>query len=125
MTLPKKPEQQAATLRSTSLDFQLLHDVFRIRSADPIQVPLLAFPRSRAGDFEYFTADVLERFTSSAACCYAHANLSTVGPIDTLPHTLHYICPRQNLGVLVPPTAQRNLRSQTLVSFFSRHLLGL
>ncbi|KAI4222337.1 MAG: hypothetical protein L6R36_006221 [Xanthoria steineri] len=73
-------EESRATKSNPPVDFshfQLLHDVFKIRSADPIQVPLLAFPRSRADDFEYFTADVLERFTSSAAWFYAHAKLST------------------------------------------------
>ena len=107
---PDDPTKEAgATSSNPPVDFshfQLLHDVFRIRSADPIQVPLLAFPRSRAGDFEYFTADVLERFTSSAACFYAHANLSTVGPIDTLPPRC-ITSTRVKLGVLVPSTAQR------------------
>lgn len=82
-------EESRATKSNPPVDFshfQLLHDVFKIRSADPIQVPLLAFPRSRADDFEYFTADVLERFTSSAAWFYAHAKLSTVCPVDTCPH---------------------------------------
>lgn len=108
---PDDPTKEAGATSSNPpvdfSDFQLLHDVFKIRSADPIQVPLLAFPRSRADDFEYFTADVLERFTSSAAWCYAHANLSTVCPINTCPtHCITFAS--KNFGVLVRPTAQRN-----------------
>lgn len=38
--------------------FHLLHDVFRIRADDPIQVPLLAFPKSRAANFEYLLGKI-------------------------------------------------------------------
>ncbi|KAL9607296.1 MAG: hypothetical protein Q9167_007777 [Letrouitia subvulpina] len=55
----------------------LLHDVFRIRAADPIQTPLLAFPKSSRGiaDFEYFTAKDLNRFTDTAAWWYRGAGI--------------------------------------------------
>lgn len=58
--------------------FQLLHDVFRHRAADPIQTPLMAFPKSGVADYEYFTGKVLDRFTDTAAWHYTKANLQTV-----------------------------------------------
>ena len=58
--------------------FHLLHDVFRVRAADPIQVPLLAFPKTRAADFEYFTGKDLDRFTDAAAWHYVKAEMSMV-----------------------------------------------
>ena len=60
--------------------FHLLHDVFRIRATDPVQVPLLAFPKGSrsAADFEYFTGKDLDRFTDEAAWYYAKAKMDTV-----------------------------------------------
>lgn len=59
--------------------FQLLHEVFRHRAADPIQTNLMAFPKSGFADYEYFTGKVLDRFTDAAAWhYYAKANLRTV-----------------------------------------------
>lgn len=61
--------------------FQLLHEVFRHRAADPIQTKLMAFPRVGFADFEYFTGKVLDQFTDAAAWHYAKANLKTVRQI--------------------------------------------
>ena len=58
--------------------FRLLNDVFRVRAADPVQVPLLAFPKSRAADFEYFTGKDLDRFTDAAALYYTKIEMPTV-----------------------------------------------
>ena len=58
--------------------FQLLHEVFRYRAADPIQTNLMAFPKSGFADYEYFTGSVLDRFTDTAAWHYAKANIRTV-----------------------------------------------
>ncbi|KAF6229077.1 hypothetical protein HO133_007191 [Letharia lupina] len=57
--------------------FQLLHEVFRHRAADPIQRPLMAFPKSGFADYEYFTGKVLDQFTDTAAWHYAKANIQT------------------------------------------------
>ena len=61
--------------------FQLLHEVFRHRAADPIQTKLMAFPRVSFADFEYFTGNTLDRFTDAAAWHYAKANIRTVRQI--------------------------------------------
>ena len=58
--------------------FQLLHDVFRHRAADPVQRNLLAFPKSSFADYEYFTGKTLDRFTDTAAWRYIKMNLRTV-----------------------------------------------
>ena len=58
--------------------FQLLHDVFRHRAADPVQKSLLAFPKSSFADYEYFTGKTLDRFTDTAAWCYTKMNLRMV-----------------------------------------------
>ena len=58
--------------------FRLLHEVFRHRAADPVQVPLMAFPKSKFSDFELFTAQDLDRFVDTAAWHYSQANLQTV-----------------------------------------------
>lgn len=60
--------------------FRLLDDVFRQRALDPIQKPLMAFPRSPRGvdDFEYHTGKDLDRYTDEAAWLYAKENLATV-----------------------------------------------
>lgn len=60
--------------------FHLLHQVLRIRAADPIQVPLLAFPKSLRGaaDFEYFTGKDLVRLTDEAACHYSSVITASV-----------------------------------------------
>ena len=62
--------------------FQLLHEVFRHRAADPIQAPLMAFPKSGFADYEYFTGRVLDQFTDTAAWYYTEANLRTVRQND-------------------------------------------
>lgn len=61
--------------------FQLLHEVFRHRAADPIQTKLMAFPRFGFADYEYFTGRDLDQFTDAAAWHYAKANLRTVRQI--------------------------------------------
>ena len=66
--------------------FQLLHEVFRHRAADPIQVPLMAFPKSGFADYEYFTGEILDRFTDTAAWYYTKANLRTVRQNDKYWH---------------------------------------
>ncbi len=62
-------------------DFVLLDDLFRLRAADPIQVPLLAFPKSekRTEDFERLTGQDLNRFVDRAAKSYVKSELHTVG----------------------------------------------
>lgn len=59
--------------------FHLLHDVFRIRAKDPVQIPLLAFPAHVDADFEYFTGKDLDRFTDKAAWYYSKAIRALVG----------------------------------------------
>ena len=58
--------------------FQLLHEVFRHRAADPFQTKLMAFPRVGFADFEYFTGETLDRFSDAAAWHYTEASLRTV-----------------------------------------------
>ncbi|MCJ1381650.1 hypothetical protein MMC17_004761 [Xylographa soralifera] len=57
--------------------FQLLHEVFRHRAADPVQVPLMAFPKLGFADYEYFTGKILDRFTDTAAWHYMKIRLRT------------------------------------------------
>ena len=61
-------------------DFCHLDDVFRLRGADKVQVPLLAFPKPEKAmtDFVYFTGCDLDRFIDMAAKRYAQANLKDV-----------------------------------------------
>ena len=61
-------------------DFRLANDVFRLRALDPVQMPLMAFPKSARGiaDFEYYAGKDLDRFTDEAAWHYAKANLDVV-----------------------------------------------
>jgi len=70
-------------------DFRLLHDVFRQRAADPIQKPLMAFPKSPRGvaDFEYHTGKDLDQYTDEAAWAYTKANMVTVCKIHTHLHS--------------------------------------
>ena len=77
------PSQQNGDLENPPYDFskfRLLDDVFRQRATDPIQKPLMAFPRSPRGvdDFEYHTGKDLDRYTDEAAWFYKRANLATV-----------------------------------------------
>jgi len=67
-------------------NFQLLHEVFRHRAADPIQLPLMAFPKSGFADYEHFTGKILDRFTDKAAWHYDKANLQTVRQNDQYWH---------------------------------------
>ena len=67
--------------------FQLLHDVFRHRAADPVQTNLLAFPKSSFADYEYFTGKILDRFTDAAAWRYTKMNLRMV--FQTIVHRSH------------------------------------
>ena len=62
------------------VDFRLLHDVFRQRASDPVQKPLVAFPKAPRGvaDFEYYTGKDLDRYTDEAACFYTKAKMATV-----------------------------------------------
>ena len=62
--------------------FQLLHQLFRHRAADPIQTNLLAFPKSGFADYEYFSGKALDRFTDTAAWHYAGMNLRMVCQIS-------------------------------------------
>ncbi len=50
-------------------DFYLLDDVFKLRAADKVQIPLVAFPKSERAvtDFEYHTGQDLDRFVDLAA----------------------------------------------------------
>lgn len=59
-------------------EYQLLHQVLRHRAADPIQVPLLAFPKRGYADYEYFTGADLYRFADCAASIYEKQGLRTV-----------------------------------------------
>lgn len=58
--------------------YQLLDQVFRHRSADPCQLPLLAFPKCDHADFEYFTGRQLDGFTDSAAWIHQSHGLNSV-----------------------------------------------
>ncbi|KAL8728617.1 MAG: hypothetical protein Q9166_005270 [cf. Caloplaca sp. 2 TL-2023] len=53
-------------------EFVLLDELFRLRAADKVQVPLLAFPRSEkdTGDFELLTGQEVDRFVDIAARHY-------------------------------------------------------
>ena len=61
-------------------DFYLLDDVFKLRAADKIQIPLLAFPKSEraVAEFEYFTGQDMDRFIDVAAKHYQEVNLKAV-----------------------------------------------
>lgn len=61
-------------------EFLLLDDLFRLRAADPVQVPLLGFPKSEKGtkDFELLTGQDLNRFVDRAAKHYVESELHTV-----------------------------------------------
>lgn len=61
-------------------DFVLLDDLFRLRAADPVQVPLLGLPKSEKGakDFELLTGQDLDRFVDRAAKHYAESELHVV-----------------------------------------------
>lgn len=64
-------------------DFVLLDDLFRLRAADSLQLPLLAFPKSEKGthDFEHLTGQVLNRFVDRAAKHYMKSGLQAVSVI--------------------------------------------
>ncbi len=68
-------------------DFYLLDDVFRLRAADKVQIPLVAFPKSDRAvpEFEYLTAQDLDRFIDLAAKYYTEAKLKAVIPRTLLP----------------------------------------
>ena len=61
-------------------DFVLLDDLFRLRAADPIQAPLLGYPRSEKGtkDFELLTGQDLNRFVDQVAKHYVRSELQAV-----------------------------------------------
>lgn len=61
-------------------DFYLLDDVFKLRAADKIQIPLVAFPRSERAvtDFEYHTGQDMDRYVDLAAKYYTEANIKAV-----------------------------------------------
>ncbi|KAL8989013.1 MAG: hypothetical protein Q9177_002006 [Variospora cf. flavescens] len=62
-------------------NFEYLDDLFRLRAADEIQVPLLAFPTTdvaAAGHFEFFSGQDLNRFADQAARHYASSNIEVV-----------------------------------------------
>lgn len=84
--------------------FQLLHEVFRHRAADPIQRPLMAFPKSGFADYEYFTGKVLDQFTDTAAWHYAKANIQTVRQNDEdWPNKCQYLYSRILIGLTSQP----------------------
>lgn len=58
--------------------YRLLHQVLSHRATDPVQVPLIAFPKSGHADFQYFTAKDLDRFANCAAWMYEEKALRTV-----------------------------------------------
>ena len=61
-------------------EFYLLDDVFKLRGADKVQVPLVAFPRYEGAviSFEYFTGYDMDRFIDMAAKHYAGVNIKAV-----------------------------------------------
>lgn len=73
-------EKESTTSAEDPASFQLLDDVFRLRAADKIQTPLMAFPRSERGvsDYEYFTGQDMDRFTDQAAWHYMRSELKSV-----------------------------------------------
>ena len=74
-------------------DFRLLHDVLRQRASDPVQKPLIAFPKAPRGvaDFEYYTGKGLDRYTDEAAWFYTKAKLATVFSI-LAPLSIRSLC---------------------------------
>ena len=58
--------------------FRLLHEVFRHRAEDPLQTPIMAFPKHEHHDFEYFTAKDLDACTNRAAWLYEVRGLQVV-----------------------------------------------
>lgn len=74
-------------------DFVLLDDLFRLRATDPIQAPLLAFPKSEKGtqDFERLTGQVLNRFVDQAAKHYMKSEFHAVSFIP-LVTSRHFSC---------------------------------
>lgn len=59
-------------------NFRFLHQLFQHRAADPVQVPLIAFPKSGVTDYEHFTAIDLDRYSTFAAWHYSTASLEIV-----------------------------------------------
>ena len=61
-------------------DFVLLDDLFRLRAADSIQVPLIGIhkPEATAGPYELLTAQHLNRFIDHSAKHYVESNLRIV-----------------------------------------------
>ena len=70
--------EQKVTKQADLEKFQLLDQVFRIRAADEVQTPLMAFPVLDVADFEYFTGKDLNLFTDQAAWHYTRLKLRTV-----------------------------------------------
>lgn len=78
---PVAPVEVAAKSSDESLgEFYLLDDVFKLRGADKVQIPLVAFPRSEGAviSFDYFTGHDMDRFIDMAARHYAEANIQAV-----------------------------------------------
>ena len=65
-------------------DFVLLGDLFRLRAADPVQVPLMGIHKSEATarPFELLTAQHLNRFIDNSAKHYIESNLRVVSFIE-------------------------------------------
>ena len=81
MTVASGTSIQIVEDSSESLgDFYLLDDVFKLRAADKIQNPLIAFPKSdrAVAEFEYFTGQDIDRFIDMAAKHYQEAKLRAV-----------------------------------------------
>lgn len=69
---PVRTELREKNAEPDFSNFHLFSDLFRIRSQDPIQEPLLAFPKSKSGwdDWEYFTGKQLDRWADLTAWAY-------------------------------------------------------
>ncbi|KAL9617569.1 MAG: hypothetical protein Q9160_007639 [Pyrenula sp. 1 TL-2023] len=77
-TLQKCQDESEKTNPPVDLSrYRLLHQVLSHRATDPVQVPLIAFPKHRHADFQYFTAKDLHRFANNAAWIYEEKALRT------------------------------------------------
>lgn len=61
-------------------DFVLLDDLFKLRAADPVQVPLIGIPnpQASANDFELLTGKDINDFVNRAAKYYEESDLRVV-----------------------------------------------
>lgn len=61
-------------------NFYLLDDVFKLRAANKVQIPLVTFPKLERAvtDFEYHIGQNLNRFVYLATKYYTEANIKAV-----------------------------------------------